>query len=158
MRQGSLLRLLLLAAGAGVNSAEIRDAIEVICESNPREIVNIYNSIRKRVRSIQETEIGQLDIEFDTRAPMQITRQDILKLTRRASAKPVEAAERIRDALHRLDNIDPSTLPSFNPREGLGRWIEKVYRLVGPTTLLNASISAFPNEGGNDPEKWLLTR
>jgi hypothetical protein len=96
MRQNSLLRLLLLAAGAGVNAADVRDAIEVIYESNPKEIINIYSNIRRRLRNIQESEIDQLDIELDIRAPMQITRQDILGLTKRASTKPVESADRIR--------------------------------------------------------------
>jgi hypothetical protein len=156
MTQTALVRLMLLAAGAGVSGSEFRDFIDAIYGSNPREILHVYNELRKKMRQIQVSEHEQIGLDFEIPGPTRTVRQDIIQLAKRADIRVSDAAERIRAMLLSTSNIDGSAIPEFSVREGFGRWVERVARAVGPSVLLNAAISALAPK--NDPLQWRLSR
>lgn len=155
----SLLRWLSLSAAAGMTSSELRSVIDAIQTTDQEELLHVYNEIRRRVRQIQFSDIdGQIEFGFSSKTPFNAVRHDILQLAKRENVKASDAAEKIRGKLLMLPNIDHGLIPIFNAREGFGRWIDKVARLVGSSALLNAAISALAPENSNDPQKWRLSR
>jgi hypothetical protein len=158
MTHNALMRLLLLAAGAGITTTEFRSFVDAIHDADAIALSQVYNEIRKRLRNIEIFELKQIDLEFEATTPFKTVRQDILQLAKRANIKSSEAAERIQSKLLSMPNINQSVIPVFDTREGLGRWLERVARSVGASTLLNAAISAIAPENANDPQKWRLSR
>jgi hypothetical protein len=147
-----------LAAGAGVSTSEFRAFLEATEHVRLNEIIATYAQIRKSIRQLSLAGLdSQLSLGFSAKEPA--FRNDVLEMVRHLNLKPADAAERIRSKLLAMEHLEPDSLAPFNPKEGLGRWVERVARSVGPSTVLNAAVSAFSPLDANVGEKyWRLSQ
>src|SRR5271155_2059837 len=149
MTEPAILRLMLLAAGAGGSASEFRNFIDALYESSPSDVLRAYDELRRKIRHIQETEHKQIGMELNVQGPTRTVRNDIIQLTKRSNIKMSDAVELIRVQLLAMPNIDGSTIAQFNSREGFSRWIEKIAKVVGPSILLNVAAAVLIPENTN---------
>lgn len=148
--QNPLEKLLLLAVASGMSAAEFRNAINAVHAAGPSELEDLFKRVRNRLRHLEDV-VGEGG-RGDTGTPI---RGDVLALVRAAGIPPRIAAERIASQLF-LGNEDRS-LPPFNHKEGLARWIDRVSRAVGESALLNAAVAAFAADSRHG-KSWTLGR
>jgi hypothetical protein len=159
VKHDSLMRFLLLAAGANIPASDFRAFLDSLRASDPEELTKVYNEIRRRIRQIQMLNFDdQFEFARNTRSSQGAIMRDIISMAANSGLEPRKAMERIYNKLIVLPNIDRGALPAYSPRENFGIWLTKTARVVGPNALINAAVSALSPEADESTEDWRLSR
>lgn len=155
MIRGSIERLALLCAAAGITSAEWEDFTAEVRQTGAAEAKKLYNKIRHQVRSIQS--IGdQEDVEHNGNLELTTSNviRDITRLIDDADI-PTSTAARHLSLEIQLDHPElNSDAFRFNSKEGLRRWLQRLIRAFGESYILSAASRTF-RERLSDPD-WRL--
>jgi hypothetical protein len=159
MTRSPLQQLFLLAAGADITVQEFRAFVRAIRDMELDEVASAYSRFRNRVRHIEMSDVESgFDRDLRRLSSAQIVRHDITALVQAAKLRPADAAERIRNKLMSVPDVDPEKVVPYSVKEGFGRWVDRLASSVGASILLNAAISALASEKVGEQLEWRLSK
>jgi hypothetical protein len=155
MNNEKLDRLLTLLAAAGVTPSDFRSMYHALSSVSTFELDERYGAIRASIRRLYSAPTERESLTGATSIVMRV-REDVMDFARQNSSSPKDAAERLRHRLRMTVEIT-GTLPSFSPKEGFGRWLERVMKIISPNDVLNAAIAEFSDTASGRSTGWGLS-
>lgn len=155
MNRGSIEKLALLCAAAGITPAEWEDFLAEVRQSGSDETRRLYNRVRSQLRSIEK---AISDTDMPANGSLELTSssvfRDVNRLIDQADVSTPTAARRLSTEMGKqFPDFDPE-LFRFNAKDGLRRWLNKLIREYGESAVLSAASSAFRERQGTSD--WRL--
>jgi len=149
MNDGKIQRLLVLMNAANFTPSEFRSLIQELQLYSVSELNDRYSSVRSAIKRMDIE-----DREFERSDDFSQVRQDIISFVRRSGLSSSDAVDRLR--LRLLQHDKHHRLPEYLPRQGLSRWLDRVFQQMDPTHVLNAAITEFA-EHNSGTDSWKLS-
>lgn len=159
MTKNPFRRIANICAAAGITAAEFREFVRAVSRDHPEEAAKLYNNVRRSFKSFEQASEYELVSSHDQQEDLitEAVIADILRLVEGQGIDNPSAVRLLSDELLRLDSrLDRDDL-TFSVKEGIRRWLARMIRLVGESTVLSAAVIAFSNAGGRDSH-WRLSK
>jgi hypothetical protein len=157
MIRGSIERLAILCAAAGVTASEWDDFVTEVRQAGSEETRRLYTRLRHQLRSLEKA-LNEEDLPSN--GPLELTLasvvRDVNRLIDEADISTPTAAHLLIKQLRSQEiGFDEETF-RFNAKEGLRRWLYKIMREYGENSVLSAASAAF--RGPLPEATWRLSR